>query len=61
MSVRHIANIKPKEWLEAFLKIESRGAFELLKKTRQRCQEVYSYATATGITEFNTIADLKSV
>ena len=57
---RHIASIKPKEWLEVFRKIENRGAFELLRKTRQRCQEVYSYATATGSTEFNAIADLKS-
>ena len=60
VSGRHIASIKPKEWLEVFRKIESRNAFELLKKTRQRCQEVYSYATATGSTEFNAIADLKS-
>lgn len=60
VSGRHIASIKPREWLEVFRKIESRSAFELLKKTRQRCQEVYSYATATGTTEFNAIADLKS-
>lgn len=55
-----LASLKPKEWLEAFRKIEGRGAFELLNKTQQRCQKVFSYATATGITEFNAIADLKS-
>ncbi|HMX98521.1 MAG TPA: tyrosine-type recombinase/integrase [Agitococcus sp.] len=57
---KHIASIKPKEWLEILKKIEARGALELLRKTRQRCQEVYSYATATGRTEYNAIADLKS-
>lgn len=57
---RHIASIKPKDWLEVFRKIEARGALELLRKTRQRCHEVYSYATATGHAEYNAISDLKS-
>jgi integrase len=60
VSRRHIASIAPKEWLEIFRRIEGRGAFELLKKARLRCQEVYSYATAIGCTEYNAIADLKS-
>jgi integrase len=53
-----LATIKPMQWLHIFRKIEARGALEVLRKTRQRCQEVYRYAIATGRAEYNPIADI---
>ncbi|RQG73518.1 tyrosine-type recombinase/integrase [Pseudomonas aeruginosa] len=53
-----LADIKPMQWLHTFRRIEARGALEVLRKTRQRCQEVYRYAIATGRAEYNPIADI---
>ncbi|GLK90019.1 integrase [Pseudomonas turukhanskensis] len=53
-----LADIKPPQWLSTFRRIESRGALESLRKARQRCQEVYRYAIATGRAEYNPIADI---
>lgn len=53
-----LADIKPMQWLHVFRRIEARGALEILRKTRQRCQEVYRYAIATGRAEYNPIADI---
>ena len=53
-----LADIKPLQWLSTFRRIESRGALEILRKARQRCQEVYRYAIATGRAEYNPIADI---
>lgn len=53
-----MATIKPLDWLGIFRRIESRGALEKLRKVRQRCQEVYRYAIATGRAEYNPIADI---
>lgn len=50
--------IKPMEWLGVFRRIEARGALEKLRKVRQRCQEVYRFAIATGRAEYNPIADV---
>ncbi len=53
-----LADIKPMQWLQVFRRIESRGALEKLRKVRQRCQEVYRFAIATGRIEYNPIADI---
>lgn len=53
-----LIEIKPMQWLQVFRKVEARGAFEILRKERQRCQEVYRYAIATGRAEYNPIADI---
>lgn len=53
-----LIEIRPLQWLEAFRRIEARGALEKLRKTRQRCQEVYRFAIATGRAEYNPIADI---
>ncbi|GAA3898271.1 tyrosine-type recombinase/integrase [Gibbsiella dentisursi] len=57
---RPIAEIKPLELLNVLRKIEARGALEKMRKVRQRCSEVFRYATATGRAEFNPAADLSS-
>ena len=46
-------DIKPMHWLQVFRRIEARGALEKLRKVRQRCQEVYRFAIATGRAEYN--------
>lgn len=53
-----LIDIKPMQWLQVFRRIESRGALEKLRKVRQRCQEVYRFAIATGRAEYNPIADV---
>lgn len=53
-----LAEITPLQWLSTFRRIESRGALESLRKARQRSQEVYRYAIATGRAEYNPIADI---
>ncbi|MDD0979760.1 tyrosine-type recombinase/integrase [Pseudomonas shahriarae] len=53
-----LTEIKPMQWLQVFRHIESRGALEKLRKVRQRCQEVYRFAIATGRAEYNPIADI---
>lgn len=53
-----LVDIKPLQWLSVFRRIEVRGALEMLRKVRQRCQEVYRYAIATGRAEYNPIADI---
>lgn len=53
-----LVDIKPMQWLQVFRRIESRGALEKLRKVRQRCQEVYRFAIATGRAEYNPIADI---
>lgn len=53
-----LIDIKPMLWLQVFRRIESRGALEKLRKVRQRCQEVYRFAIATGRAEYNPIADI---
>lgn len=53
-----LIEIKPMQWLQVFRKVEARGALEILRKERQRCQEVYRYAIATGRAEYNPIADI---
>ncbi|MFF7706041.1 tyrosine-type recombinase/integrase [Pseudomonas sp. NPDC007930] len=53
-----LSEIKPMQWLQVFRRIKSRGALEKLRKVRQRCQEVYRFAIATGRVEYNPIADI---
>ena len=53
-----LTDIKPMHWLQVFRRIEARGALEKLRKVRQRCQEVYRFAIATGRAEYNPIADV---
>ncbi|TBU77455.1 tyrosine-type recombinase/integrase [Phytopseudomonas daroniae] len=53
-----LTEIKPLQWLHVFRRIEARGALEKLRKVRQRCQEVYRFAIATGRADYNPIADI---
>lgn len=39
-------------------KIETGGALKKMRKVLQRCSEVFRYATATGLAEFNPAVDL---
>lgn len=58
VGTRPLATIRPVEWLAVFRRIEARGALEKLRKTRQRCAEVYRYAIATGRAEYNAVGDI---
>ncbi|KAB7683162.1 tyrosine-type recombinase/integrase [Plesiomonas shigelloides] len=57
---RPIADIKPMEVLETLRKMEKRGALEKMRKVRQRCKEVFSYAIVTGRADANPAANLAS-
>jgi integrase len=38
--------------------MEERGVLDKLKKTRQACRQIFTYAVITGRAEFNPVADL---
>lgn len=46
-----VADIKPPEVLAMLRRIEARGALEQLKRIRQRCSDIFTYAIAEGMRE----------
>lgn len=48
---RPVAEIRPPEMLAMLRKIEARGALETLKRVRQRCADVFTFAIACGLRE----------
>ncbi|MBT5107022.1 MAG: integrase arm-type DNA-binding domain-containing protein [Porticoccaceae bacterium] len=56
---RPISEITPRELLEVLRKIESRGALETAKRTKQVSGQVFRYAVATGRAERDPSQDLK--
>lgn len=55
---RAIAEIKPAEMLTVLRKMEQRGVLDKLKKTRQACRQIFTYAVITGRAEHNPVVDL---
>lgn len=53
-----IRDIKPRMLLEVLRVFERRGAIERAKKARRRCGEVFRFAMATGLVEYNPAPDL---
>lgn len=49
IGTRPIADIKPPEMLAMLRKIEARGALETLKRVRQRCADIFTFAIASGL------------
>jgi integrase len=54
-----IGDIKPVELLAALRKIESRGAHETARRTKQVAGQIFRYAVATGRAERDPSQDLK--
>lgn len=46
---RPIGDIKPPEVLAMLRRIEARGALETLKRVRQRCSDIFTFAIASGL------------
>ncbi|MGJ0629553.1 tyrosine-type recombinase/integrase [Xenorhabdus bovienii] len=57
---RAITDIKPADILAVLRKMEQRGVLDKLKKTRQACRQIFTYAVITGRAEFNPVTDLAS-
>ncbi|AKH62492.1 MULTISPECIES: integrase arm-type DNA-binding domain-containing protein [Photorhabdus] len=57
---RAITDIKPADMLAVLRKMEQRGVLDKLKKTRQACRQIFTYAVITGRAEFNPVTDLAS-
>ncbi|WAH53779.1 tyrosine-type recombinase/integrase [Pseudescherichia vulneris] len=55
---RAIAEIKAAEMLAVLRKMEQRGVLDKLKKTRQACRQIFTYAVITGRAEHNPVTDL---
>ncbi|MDM2972777.1 tyrosine-type recombinase/integrase [Citrobacter sp. CK198] len=53
-----VTDIKPMSMLSVLKKMEERGVLDKLKKTRQACRQIFTYAIITGRAEFNPVADL---
>jgi integrase len=56
-----IDEVTHRELIDAFRKVESRGAFEIAKRNKAVCAQVFSYAIQTGATTRNPVADMKDV
>lgn len=57
---RAITDIKPAEMLAVLRKMEQRSVLDKLKKTRQACRQIFTYAVITGRAENNPVVDLAS-
>lgn len=57
---RAITDIKPMDMLAVLRKMEQRGVLDKLKKTRQACRQIFTYAVITGRAEHNSVVDLAS-
>lgn len=57
---RVITDIKPMDMLAVLRKMEQRGVLDKLKKTRQACRQIFTYAVITGRAEHNPVLDLAS-
>ncbi|QNQ19384.1 tyrosine-type recombinase/integrase [Kosakonia sp. SMBL-WEM22] len=55
---RAITDIKPVDMLAVLKKLEERGVLDKLKKIRQACKQIFTYAIITGRAENNPVADL---
>lgn len=55
---RSVTEIKPVEMLAVLKKMEQRGVLDKLKKTRQACRQIFTYAVITGRAEHNPVVDL---
>ncbi|EEB7340068.1 tyrosine-type recombinase/integrase [Salmonella enterica] len=53
-----ITDIKPITMLSVLKKMEEHGVLDKLKKTRQACRQIFTYAIITGRAEFNPVTDL---
>ncbi|RVU77378.1 tyrosine-type recombinase/integrase [Pantoea dispersa] len=58
---RPIADIDTKEMLDVFRKMEKRGVLDKLKKTRQACRQIFTYAVISGRAGHNPVSDLVGV
>ena len=57
---RPIAEIEPLEALTTLRKLEKRGVLDKLRKVRQACKQVCTYAIVTGRAKTNPFAELAS-
>lgn len=53
-----IAEIKPRQILEAIRKIEARGAIEMARRLKNHCSEIFRYAIPDGRCESDPCRDL---
>ncbi|WP_434586089.1 tyrosine-type recombinase/integrase [Klebsiella sp. R390] len=53
-----ITDISQVEMLNVLRKLEQRGVLDKLKKTRQACRQIFTYAIITGRAEHNPVSDL---
>ena len=56
---RPISEILPTELIEVLYKIQVRGSLVQLQKMRQRCDKVFQFAIASGISENNPASNIK--
>ena len=53
-----ITDISQVEMLNVLRKMEQRGVLDKLKKSRQACRQIFTYAIITGRAEHNPVSDL---
>ena len=55
-----IQKIKPKNVVETLLPMEARGSLEQLRKTKQILRQVFDFAVARGLCDFNPVASVSN-
>ena len=55
-----IASLKPADILNVLRRMEARNVLHKLKKVRQACKQIYTFAIITGKAENNPVSDLAS-
>lgn len=55
---RDITKIKPTDMLDVLRRMEARNVLHKLKKVRQACKQIFTFAIITGKAQFNPASDL---
>lgn len=56
-----IDEVKHRDLIEVFRKIEARGAHEIAKRNKAVCRQIFSYAIQTGVTRQNIVRDMTDI
>lgn len=59
LASKPVAEIKAPELLDMLRAIESRGTLDTARRVMQMCSQIFSFAVATGRTEYNPVPDLR--
>ena len=57
---RNIKELRPKDVVDALLPMQARGSLEYLRRTKQGLGQIFDFAVARGLCEFNPVASVSN-